>query len=87
VDLFPSTPGIYGEDALQKYTDPFFATPDVGRIYTQAAEQVIAQYLGPRHTVVNDIVADALRQIDDGAYEPDAAWSQALEEIERQLSR
>lgn len=86
-DLFPSTPSIYSHPEMQDFHNDYFATPNVGQIYTEAAETVIAQYRAPDHVIVNDIVNDALGQIEDGAAEPQVAWDRAMEEIARQLSR
>lgn len=86
-DLFPSTPGIYDYPELREYTNDYFATPNVGEIYSEAAATVIPQYRAPDHVTVNDVIKDALGQIEDGVTDPQTAWNQALEEIDRQLSR
>ncbi|GAB6091659.1 ABC transporter substrate-binding protein [Spirochaeta dissipatitropha] len=85
--LFPSTPAIYDDPAITGWTDDFFATPNIGEIYTRTTDAVIAQYLGPNHSILHDQMEAALGRVEDGVETPAQAWASAIAESRRQLDR
>ncbi|MDQ0206683.1 extracellular solute-binding protein [Alkalicoccobacillus murimartini] len=84
---FPSTPGIYDEPAINELDDEFFIRNDIGAIYAEAATLVEDVYRAPMTSPINTIMQDALGTVADGAAEPEAAWDQAMLEVDRQISR
>ncbi|TSB48268.1 ABC transporter substrate-binding protein [Alkalicoccobacillus porphyridii] len=84
---FPSTPGIYDEPAIQELNDEFFIRNDIGGIYAEAATLVQDVYRAPMTAPINTIMQDALGSVADGNSTPEAAWDNALQEVDRQVSR
>ncbi|WP_018932129.1 ABC transporter substrate-binding protein [Gracilibacillus lacisalsi] len=84
---FPSTPELYDHEEVQNYNDPFFTRDDLGVMFGEAAERVEYVYRSPDTSTVNTIIDDALTSIHDGSASPEEAWNNALEEIDRQISR
>ncbi|GAF20372.1 hypothetical protein JCM19046_5101 [Bacillus sp. JCM 19046] len=84
---FPSTPGIYDEPAITELDDGFFIRDDIGAIFAEAATLVKDVYRAPMTAPINTIMQDALGTVADGVAEPEAAWKNAMEEVNRQTSR
>ncbi|KQL58731.1 MULTISPECIES: extracellular solute-binding protein [Bacillaceae] len=84
---FPSTPGIYDEPAVKELDDGFFIRDDIGAIFAEAATLVKDVYRAPDTAPINTIMQDALGTVADGVAEPEAAWDNAIQEVNRQTSR
>ncbi|MBM7837142.1 cellobiose transport system substrate-binding protein [Alkalihalobacillus xiaoxiensis] len=84
---FPSTPGIYDEPAITELDDGFFIRDDIGAIFAEAATLVKDVYRAPMTAPINTIMQDALGTVADGVAEPEAAWKNAMDEVNRQTSR
>ncbi|WP_066192163.1 MULTISPECIES: extracellular solute-binding protein [Gracilibacillus] len=84
---FPSTPGVYDEPAIQNLEDDFVNSDQLGVLYAEAAEEIVAGYKGVMHDPISELFQDALISIEDGSVSEEEAWNQALEEAERQLGR
>lgn len=84
---FPSTPELYDHEEVQNYNDPFFTRDDLGVMFGEAAMRVEYVYRSPDTATINTIIDDALTTIHDESATPDEAWNNALEEIDRQISR
>ncbi|ADU30543.1 ABC transporter substrate-binding protein [Evansella cellulosilytica] len=83
---FPSTPSVYDDPSIQELQDEFFTNPELGQIYAEAAQQIIAGIKGPHHGTVNELKQDALGTVEDGT-DPETAWENVNEEVRRQISR
>ncbi|SDZ24654.1 cellobiose transport system substrate-binding protein [Evansella caseinilytica] len=83
---FPSTPAVYDEPSIQELSDEFFTRPDLGAIYAEAAEQIVAGIKGPMHDPISQLMQDALGTVEDGT-DPDQAWESAVDEAKRQIAR
>jgi len=79
---FPSTPGLYEDEALTGLTKPYFNDAPVGRIFTAAAQAVQPQYQGPLQGDVLATIGQGLGRIEDGSQTPDEAWTQVLADLE-----
>ncbi|WP_062049505.1 ABC transporter substrate-binding protein [Bacillus sp. JCM 19034] len=84
---FPSTPVVYDEPSIQELTDDFFTRPDLGALYAESAELIVAGYKGVMHDPVSQLFQDALTNVEDGNTTPEQAWESANSEAERQVSR
>ncbi|WP_059105574.1 extracellular solute-binding protein [Shouchella shacheensis] len=84
---FPSTPEVYDDPAVQELSDEFFNRDDLGAIYAEAAQLVEYVYRAPMTAPINTVMQDALGTIADGVAEPDQAWDEAMNEVDRQISR
>ncbi|WP_078544679.1 ABC transporter substrate-binding protein [Litchfieldia alkalitelluris] len=84
---FPSTPGIYDSEEIQSFTSDYFNNAPVGKIYAEAAKQVKPIIEGPESIQIEGYIGDAITRVKDGQAEPQASWDQAMEQIERELSR
>ncbi|GAA2151053.1 extracellular solute-binding protein [Glycomyces lechevalierae] len=79
---FPSTPGLYEDEALTGLTKPYFNDAPVGQIFTAAAQAVRPQYQGPLQGDVLATIGQGLGRIEDGSQTPDEAWTQVLADLE-----
>jgi len=79
---FPSTPGLYEDEALTGLTKPYFNDAPVGQIFTAAAQAVQPQYQGPLQGDVLATIGQGLGRIEDGSQTPDEAWTQVLADLE-----
>ncbi|WP_424767840.1 ABC transporter substrate-binding protein [Paenibacillus sp. sgz302251] len=84
---FPSTPSIYEDPAIQDYTDEFFSSAPVGKIYAEAAQKVVPVYYGPDYTIVNTPITNALTEVERNGGDPEAEWQKAMDQIKRDLRR
>jgi cellobiose transport system substrate-binding protein len=79
---FPSTPGLYEDEALTGMTKPYFNDAPAGQIFTAAAQAVQPQYQGPLQGDVLATIGQGLGRIEDGSQTPDEAWTQVLADLE-----
>ncbi|MDX8047137.1 ABC transporter substrate-binding protein [Gracilibacillus sp. S3-1-1] len=84
---FPSTPEVYDDPAIQELEDDFVNNNNLGAIYAEAAEEIVAGYKGTMHDPVNELFQDGLTSIEDGDTTPEQAWESVIEEVNRQLDR
>jgi cellobiose transport system substrate-binding protein len=82
---FPSTPAIYDDEAIQSFTDDFFSGAPVGKIFAEAAKKVTPVYYGPKYTIVNVPIGNAISEVERNNANPEDAWKAAIEQINRDL--
>ncbi len=86
MDLFPSTPSVF-EDEKMSSTEEFFGGQDTTQIFSESAKNVQPMYFGVDYSRVNTIFSDALTDIAKQGKDPDKAWQEVLEQVEKELSR
>lgn len=84
---FPSTPEVYNDPAIQELENDFFNNKELGQLYAEAAELVVAGHKGIMHDPIKKLFQDALISIEDGNATPEQAWNNAVEEAKRQMDR
>ncbi|MCI3923818.1 extracellular solute-binding protein [Paenibacillus sp. TRM 82003] len=82
---FPSTPSIYDDPAILEFTDEFFNNAPVGKIFSDAAKKVTPVFYGPKYTIVDTPINNALNEVEKNGADPEEAWKAALEQIDRDL--
>jgi cellobiose transport system substrate-binding protein len=83
--IFPSTPAIYNDPRMDR-RDPFLGGQVASKIFSQAAEQVKVNYLGPNATIVDNVFQHELSLVEAQNTNPDVAWNEAQQEVQRELS-
>ena len=83
--LFPSTPSIFSNPKMA-HVDPFFGGQNITEIFSQSAAHVKPTYFDPENGTVDTIFRAELQNIDALNKDPQAAWSDAQREIQRELS-
>ena len=79
---FPSQIDAQGSEAVQGYTNPFFNSAPVGKIFTARAQSIVgAPYKGPHYFAIRDEVNNALTAVDTGNSGPEIAWNQAVQTV------
>lgn len=78
VNNLPSSPVVYDKPEFQAFKNDYFSGAPVGQIFGAGAKALKPVYLGPKNQAVRTAVEDALRSIEDGKRQPDAAWQDAL---------
>jgi cellobiose transport system substrate-binding protein len=84
---FPSTPSVYDNEAITGFTDEFFSNAPVGKIFSEAARNVVPVYYGPDHITVDTPIQQALSNVERNNENPDTAWNSAIDQIKRDLRR
>jgi cellobiose transport system substrate-binding protein len=79
----PSQPKILDDPAVQALTKPFFSGAPVGQIFAASAKSLQPQYLGSKNGPVRTAVENALRRVEQGKQDPEAAWNQAVADAKK----
>lgn len=83
--LFPSTPTSYADPRMYR-PDAFLGGQQTTRVFSQAAEQIKLNYLGPYSTTVDAVFQRELSLVETQNEDPEIGWNQAQQEIQRELS-
>jgi cellobiose transport system substrate-binding protein len=83
VGNLPSAPELYTDPKVSEFTTPFFSNAPLGELFTTAAKNLQPQYQGPKHGQVRQQVENAIRRVEAGQQQPDAAWQQAIKDAQR----
>jgi cellobiose transport system substrate-binding protein len=76
---FPSTSEAQEQLAEEATPNEFFNDAPVGSILASRAEGVVAQYKGPHDSLIQEnVFGPALRSVDEGTLDGDAAWNEAI---------
>ncbi|MCP2334071.1 cellobiose-binding protein [Actinoalloteichus cyanogriseus DSM 43889] len=77
---FPAQVEALDMEELLEHRDDYFATPDVGPLFSEAAKRIErAQYKGPSDGDLQDnVFGPAIQTIEQGLASPDEAWEQAV---------
>ncbi|UCZ53838.1 ABC transporter substrate-binding protein [Bacillus shivajii] len=84
--LFPSAPAVYDMPEFKEFEDDYFGGIATAQIFSEAAEQVEPVYKGRLYYPVDDEFKEALGNVASGA-DPEEEWEDALQRIERILTR
>ncbi|GAA4596549.1 ABC transporter substrate-binding protein [Planotetraspora phitsanulokensis] len=79
----PSIPALYDDPTITGFTNPFFSDAPTGKIFTDAAKALKPQHVGPKAGDVLTAFGNALQRVEQGKQQPDAAWQQALQDLDR----
>jgi cellobiose transport system substrate-binding protein len=82
---FPSTPQLYTDPAVQGYTDPFFGSAPIGKIYTTSVQAVKPFSVGAKDRLIEQQFENAIYSVDQGKAAPDKAWRTALDGVKREV--
>ncbi len=80
---FPSSPQAIDDPAVQGFTNAYFNSAPVGKIFGASVKALRPVYLGPANNAVGDRVTNALTAVEQGKLKPDEAWTNAVEEAKR----
>lgn len=80
----PSSPQALDDPAVKSFRNEYFNNAPVGEIYASGAKALKPLYLGENTNPVNQRFEDALLAVEQGKLTPDAAWSKALGDAERE---
>lgn len=82
----PSLPELYDREELQE-EDKYFGGQNVGEYYMKSAEDITPSVESPNDSIASDAFKEELDLISNRDKDPDEAWEDALEKIERISSR
>jgi cellobiose transport system substrate-binding protein len=83
--IFPSTPAAYNDPRMYR-PDAFLGGQETTKVFSQAAEQIKLSYLGPYSTTVDNVFQRELSLVETQNENPEMAWNEAQQEIQRELS-
>ncbi|MFC4303793.1 ABC transporter substrate-binding protein [Cohnella boryungensis] len=83
---YPSTPGIYDSPEMVNQSE-FFGGQDLSTVFGEAAKDVQIALTDSRDEMVINTLVAALGSVDAQKKDPEKAWTEAQEQILRQLSR
>lgn len=84
--LFPSTPATYTDPQLAG-PDAFFGGQRIVDVFAESAKKYPGAYLSPYDTIIGDVMHAALINVEASGMSVDQAWSDAQQQIERELTR
>jgi len=82
----PSLPELYDDPAVVNFKNEFFNNAPVGKIFTEAARELVPQYQGPDHGAIRQAFENAINRVQQGSQQPQEAWEQALKDAEQAAS-
>lgn len=86
IGLFPSSPAATADDRITA-PDPFFGGQSAVRVFADIADQVRYAYFSPWDITLSDTYTDELTNVELGGKNPERAWQDARNRIERLLRR
>ncbi|WP_274648871.1 ABC transporter substrate-binding protein [Paenibacillus humicola] len=86
LNLFPSTPSVYSDPKMNT-AEPFFGGQRTGGIFAASAKNVQVAYFGEKFTLIDGIYKQELVKVAKQHKAPDKAWSDAMNQIQRELKR
>lgn len=84
VSLFPSTPSVY-DDPKMRQPVQFFGGQVTADVFSTSAEHVKPIYFGPAYDIINPIYSQQLTDVATQGKNPDRAWNDTIQQIEREL--
>jgi len=85
MELFPSTPSIFGEE--MNVEAEFFGGQNITEVFSASAENVKPRYFGPSYSTVNTLFTDQITNVVSQGLDPNQAWQDVLDSVEKELSR
>lgn len=86
IGLFPSSPAA-AEDERITAPDEFFGGQSAVKVFADIADQVRYAYFSPWDITLSDTYTDELTNVELGGKDPERAWKDARNRIERLLRR
>ncbi|WP_329390974.1 extracellular solute-binding protein [Streptomyces sp. NBC_01716] len=86
IGLFPSSPAA-AEDERITAPDTFFGGQSAVKVFADIADQVRYAYFSPWDITISDTYTDELTNVELGGKDPERAWKDARNRIERLLRR
>jgi cellobiose transport system substrate-binding protein len=78
----PSQPQLYSDPSISGFTNPFFNDAPVGKIFTDGAQKLEPQTLGPKQGDIQTAASNAIQSVEQGKKTPDEAWQQFLTDVQ-----
>jgi len=78
----PSQPQLYSDPSISGFTNPFFNDAPVGQIFTDGAQKLEPQTLGPKQGDIQTAASNAIQSVEQGKKTPDEAWQQFLTDVQ-----
>jgi cellobiose transport system substrate-binding protein len=78
----PSQPQLYADTSISGFTNPFFNNAPVGKIFTDGAQQLEPQTLGPKQGDIQTAASNAIQRVEQGKQSPDESWQQFLTDVQ-----
>ncbi|WP_181786068.1 extracellular solute-binding protein [Streptomyces phytophilus] len=85
MSLFPSSPRSFTMPAMRE-PQPFYGGQRTIEVFGESARQVKTVYRSPYDRVIDPVMFDEMANVDAGK-SVDAAWKDAQDSIERELTR
>ncbi|MBW7453419.1 ABC transporter substrate-binding protein [Paenibacillus sepulcri] len=82
---YPSTPAVYSNPEMENKNE-FFGNQDLSPIFADAAKDVKVAHTDPRDDMVLNLLVQDLGYVDTKKQDPEKAWTDAQDQIKRQLS-
>jgi len=74
----PSSPQALDDPAVKAAVNEYFSNAPTGQIFGDGAKQLKPVYLGAKNVPVRTAVENALRTVEQGTRQADAAWAAAV---------
>jgi len=83
---FPTITSLYTDPTVGGLKDPFFNNAPVGKIYSDSVNAVQPFELGKKDRLIDSTIGQALSRVQLGKQLPQAAWAQAMSDINRAIN-
>ncbi len=83
---YPSTPEVYTKPEMVNKNE-FFGDQDLSTVFGDAAKDVKVAHTDPRDDMIGNTLTAALGSVDAQKKDPEKVWTEAQEQIKRQLTR
>jgi cellobiose transport system substrate-binding protein len=84
VGNFPAQDALWDDPAIAESTDEFFNDAPVGQIFTATAQDLQPQYQGAKAGVVRQQVENVLTELQNGAFDRQSGWEEAVARAQRE---
>lgn len=85
---FPSNAAAYDLPELQNAENEYFSGAPTGKIFSQAAEEIPVQVLGPKDQVIKKTMSEVgIAQVEEQGKSPEEGWNAAMKSIENALDK
>jgi cellobiose transport system substrate-binding protein len=78
----PSQPQLYSDPSISGFTNPFFNNAPVGKVFTDGAQKLEPQTLGPKQGDIQTAASNAIQRVEQGKQTPDESWAQFLTDVQ-----
>jgi cellobiose transport system substrate-binding protein len=85
MQLYPAAAAALDDERAQQ-EDEFYGGQIINEVFATSAKEVKPVYLSPYDNVVNPAFTDELALVWSAGKDPDRAWQDALNEVDRQLA-